>query len=383
MRRRLHLVTIGLSVAAVLVLAWQPARVAVQTAFLVPSILDAGPRPLDWLTAAPRRETVTWRTATDGTPDLADLWLPPSATADRPHGAILLVLGVNNVGREYPAVVRFAEALARTGAVVMIPDSRLLLSGRVAPEEVDGVVAAYRILAARPEVDSARVGMVGLSVGGALALLAAADPRIAEEVRWVNAFGSYADAPRFLAAVMAGAYRDADGSAVAWEPAQLARDVAAGLLLDLIEDPRDRSTLESAYVEPIRAGTRPSRDETVRLRSASARAVERLLVARDLDAAEAAVAGLPEDARATLDALSPGGHLDGLRAEAFLMHDLSDAYVPYPESRALAAELGYRAQLTEFRLFDHVEPKGIDLGAAAPEALRLAWLIKSVLVETL
>ena len=58
MRRRLHLVAIGLLVAGVLVLAWKPARVAVQTAFLVPSILDAGPRPLDWLTAAPRRETI-------------------------------------------------------------------------------------------------------------------------------------------------------------------------------------------------------------------------------------------------------------------------------------------------------------------------------------
>jgi acetyl esterase/lipase len=383
MRRRLHLIAIGLLVVGVVLLAWKPARVAVQTTFLVPSILDAGPRPLDWLTAAPRRETIEWRAGPDGTPDLADLWLPPSASADRPHGAILLVLGVNNVGREYPAVTRFAEALARTGVVVMIPDSRLLLSGRVAPEEVDGVVAAHRILAARPEVDGQRVGMVGLSVGGALALLAAADPRIADEVRWVNAFGSYADAPRFLASVMAGAYDGPDGNPVAWQPAQLARDVAAGLLLDLVDDPRDRVSLESAYVDPIRAGARPDLDTTLDLRSAAARAVERLLVARDLHAAQSAVARLPDTAQATLDALSPRGHLDTLRARAFLMHDLSDAYVPYPESRALAAELGDRARLTEFRLFDHVEPKGIDLGAVAPEAWRLAWLIQSVLVETL
>ena len=382
MRRRLHLLLICLLVAALCVLAWRPARVAVQTAFLVPSILDAGPRPLDWLTAAPRRETLPWRVAPDGVADRADLWLPPSADAERPHGAILLVLGVNNVGRDYPAVVRFADALARTGVVVLVPDSRLLLEGRVTPGEIDGVVAAYQLLAARPEVDPARIGIVGLSVGGALALLAAADGRIAGDVAWVNAFGSYADASRFLAAVMAGARRDPDGAPVAWEPAQLARDTALGLLLDLVADTTDRAALDDAYGTPIRAGERPSATD-LRLQTDAARAVQRVLVAADLDAAEAAVRGLPASARRTLDALSPAGHLDGLSARTFLMHDLGDAYVPYPESRALAAELGDRATLTEFRLFDHVEPKGIDIAGAAPEAWRLLWHIQAVLAATL
>jgi acetyl esterase/lipase len=382
MRRRPHLLLIVVLVAALCVLAWKPARVAVQTAFLVPSILDAGPRPLDWLTGAPPRETLPWRVAADGVADLADLWLPPSADPQRPHGAILLVLGVNNVGREYPAVTRFADALARTGVVVMVPDSRLLLDGRVSPAEIDGVVEAYRLLASRPEVDAERIGILGLSVGGALALLAAADERIAGDVAWVNVFGSYADASRFLAAVMAGAYRDPEGAVVAWQPAQLARDTALRLLLDLVADTTDRAALDQAYGTPIRAGERPSAVQ-VSLRTDAARAVGRLLAATDLDAAEAAVRALPAAARATLDVLSPAGHVNRLTARVFLMHDRGDAYVPYPESRALAAELGVRASLTEFRLFDHVEPKGIDIGGAAPEAWRLLWHIQAVLVETL
>lgn len=383
MRQRWRFIGTGLLVAATVVLAWQPARVAVQTAFLVPSILDAGPRPLDWLTAPPHRQTLAWRTDATGEPDLADLWLPPTAAASRPHGAILLVLGVNNVGRGYPAVVRLADALARTGVVVMVPDSRVLLGGRVDAREIDGVVEAFELLAARPEVDPERVGIVGLSVGGALALLAAADARIAADVRWVNAFGSYADAPRFLANVMARAYRGADGELTAWQPAQLARDLSFGMLLDLVADAGDRAALDAAYGIPIRAGERPSRDAGLALTSAGARVVERLVLADDLPAAEAAVAALPPSGRATLAALTPAGRMSGLEARVFLMHDASDAYVPYVESRVLAAELGEAAKLTEFRLFDHVEPKGIDLGAAAPEAWRLLWHIQGVLAETL
>ena len=66
MRQRWRFIGTGLLVAATVVLAWQPARVAVQTAFLVPSILDAGPRPLDWLTAPPHRQTLAWRTDATG-----------------------------------------------------------------------------------------------------------------------------------------------------------------------------------------------------------------------------------------------------------------------------------------------------------------------------
>ena len=66
---------------------------------------------------------------------------------------ILLVFGVNNLGRNHPAIVRVADALARTGVAVLVPDSRTLLEGRLRSVEIDGVVDAFETLAARPEVD--------------------------------------------------------------------------------------------------------------------------------------------------------------------------------------------------------------------------------------
>jgi len=89
--------------------AWKPSRVTLQTLLLVPSLVDAGPQPLQLLTPTPRRETLRYRSDPGASADLADLWLPAGASRDRPVGGMVLVLGINNVGRGYPAVVRFAE----------------------------------------------------------------------------------------------------------------------------------------------------------------------------------------------------------------------------------------------------------------------------------
>ena len=52
------------------------------------------------------------------------------------------------------------------------------------------------------------------------------------------------------------------------------------------------------------------------------------------------------------------------------MHETTDHHVPFVESRALADALGATGllrELSEFRLFDHVQPDDLDLVAAAPE----------------
>ena len=205
--RRLGLIGLVLLVVAI---AWEPSRVGIQTAVMLPSMLGSGPAPLAWFSDPPQRTAVEYRPGVDGgEAELAELWLPAWASADERAGAVLLVLGVNNVGRNHPVVERVADALARTGVAVLVPDSALLLEGRLNAGEVDGVVRAYETLAARPEVDPERVGIAGFSVGGSLALLAAADERIASDVRWVNAFGAFADAETYLAAVASHAYVDA------------------------------------------------------------------------------------------------------------------------------------------------------------------------------
>jgi dienelactone hydrolase len=388
-RRRIGIVLLALAVVAVAAVAWEPTRVGIQTAVLLPNLLDAGPKPLSLFSAEPQRMAVEYRPGTDGAdPELAELWLPAWASPDERAGAMLLVLGVNNVGRNHPVVERVADGLARTGVAVLVPDSRVLLEGRLEVEEVDGVVRAFELLAARPEVDPERVGIVGFSVGGSLALLAAADPRIADDVRWVNAFGAYADARTYLAAVSAHAYRDADGAEVPWTPSPLARQIYLGFMLDQVSDGADREALDDALGTAVLAAERPPPDDELRdsLHDNVARTIHDLLTASSLADAERAIDALPSAGREFIDAISPVQRVDGLRTQVHLMHETEDHHVPFVESRALASvldEAGLLRSHTEFRLFDHVQPDDVDLVAAAPELVKLLLHVRTLLEETL
>jgi dienelactone hydrolase len=250
------------------------------------------------------------------------------------------------------------------------------------------VVDAFQLLAARPEVDRDRIGIFGFSVGGSLALLAARDPAIAGSVRWVNAFGAFADATTYLASVSAHAYRDGDGAEVPWTPTPLAREVYLGFMLDQVEDAADREALEGAFGRSILDGERPTADEALRadLESDAARTVHDLLTAPTLDDALGAIGALPAESLAFIDAISPGRRLSGLEADVYLMHETEDHHVPFVESRTLALALERRGRLkahTEFRLFDHVQPDDLDLAAALPELWRLLLHVRTLMEETL
>jgi dienelactone hydrolase len=391
-RMRLRLVRIGLVLVLLVsaAVAWEPSRVAIQTAVLLPNLLGVGPRPLDLFSEPPVRSSITYRPSEAGVdPDLAELWLPAWASAERPAGAMLLVFGVNNFGRNHPVIARVAEGLARTGVAVLVPDSRTLLEGRLELGEIDGVVQAFETLRDRPEVDPGRIGMVGFSVGGSLALLAATDPRIASDVGWINAFGAFADARTYLASVASHAHAGPSGD-VSWQPTELARKVYLAFLLEQVTSEQDRAALAAAYgtalVDP-EAGT-PVADPAVRtaLETDDGRVVHDILTASTLDAALAAIDRLPAASRAFIDAISPARHLDGLRADVLLMHETTDHHVPFTESETLANALTDAGRLdafTSFRLFDHVQPDDLDLLAATPELWKLLWHVRALLERTL
>ena len=357
-------------ISLVLVALTHPGRVAAKTLLLLPDMFPNSPlRPLAWVTGSPRVEEYNYDFS-EGHVD-SDVYLPPVGGR---HGALILLLGAVGYPRRDPALVRFADGLSRAGAVVMIPESSNLQQGDILPGEVDGLLQAVAYLRTRPEVDPARVGFLGFSVGGSLAILAAEDERGRDQIGFVNAFGSYYDARDLLRSVAARQIQ-VDGQIMPWAPSELTVWVFSRQLIQPLPDERDRDILARVFLDK-----QPEALADLGNLSADGRLVLELFLEPKPERVDAIIADLPPSLRDRLVGISPSRDLGRLTAHLYLMHDRSDTYIPFTESRRLAAAAppgAFRAY-SEFDLFAHVMPdRPLPGPIFALEVLKLyyhAWL---------
>ena len=348
--RLLRTIAIALAVMIALIaaaLAITPqGRAAARAIGFVAQVLPAVPvKPATWFADAPTRQDIRYPLS-DGRDDgVADLYLP---SGEGKRSAMLLFLGVNPAGRDDERVVNLAEALARSGVVVMVPWSDAMTQKRVEAAEVDNLVRAFEYLAEHDAVDGERLGMAGFCVGASFALAAAQDERVNERVSVFNSFGGYYDARDLMAAVIAR-QRFYEDDVRAWRPADLSVEVVRRHLIDTLPDDDERQLLWQA----LAAGS----DAPASL-SGEAQAVYELLTAPDLETARRLLDGLPPDALDTLRRISPSANIGGLRAKLLVMHDREDRLVPSEESRRLvdAAPAVTDVHYTEFSFFNHLDP---------------------------
>ena len=213
---------------------------------------------------------------------------------------------------------------------MLVPFSDRLDDWRIEPEEIDALVAEFQYVQQLPEVDPKRVGFFGASVGGSLALVAAGDPRIADEVDHVVSFGGYFDALETFGAIADAPHR-VQGVDEAWTPRAHAEHVMAQQLIDARRQrrrPRTRST--SMFIDdeqPDPASTRDARPRRAQF--------VRLLIEPRPRRGQSLIARLPAEAVRELDYLSPRTSIDNVKAELFIIHDRADPFIPYTESRKL------------------------------------------------
>ena len=131
------------------------------------------------------------------------LRLPPGA--DGPVACVLLVPGLDSTKEDFATIM---EMCVRRGLAAFAFDGpgqgevhpRLLLGAGYE----DCIVAAYEAMAARPEIDAARIGTLGRSLGGIYVVKAAAiEPRIKASVAFGGAW-NLSDWPTMPPLIRAG-----------------------------------------------------------------------------------------------------------------------------------------------------------------------------------
>ena len=362
--RRLAAVTAVLVIAVIALPRLPPVRTIVLTAALVPEMIQLGPPPLTMAAPPPARETVYY-----GTPlDRMDIYFPAGAARGSSRPAVVLALGVHPQPIDHPDITRLATAISRAGVVVGVPDSTDLRNLRVTPAEPGHLADAFLTVASRPEVDAGRVGLAGFSAGASIALLAAADRRIAASVRYVSAFGGYADAERLLVDV-ATRTSLSDGQAIAWpSDAGIRRDVLE-LALATLDSDSARDHLRARLTPIVSADGPPAGPSPGDLDDLSGdpRAMYLLFTAPDRNGATAAIASLRPDLRSHLAGISPLSVAGDIRSPVFLLHGAPDTAIPVAHAALLEEAIGDQVvRTTIFGRFGHEQPgvTGLDLDDA-------------------
>jgi acetyl esterase/lipase len=323
-------------------------RVALTTASIMPDLfVDVPVSPLKLTTSDPIKEEVTFYYGSQEA--VADIYRP--ADGGR-HGAMVVVIGAAPQARTDPRAVRLARNAARAGVVVMIPELKHLLHDEMVPDEIEELVAAFRYLRGQEFVDGERVGYLGFSVGAGMALVAASDPRISDDVAFFGSFGGYYDLGDVIAAVTSETITY-NGQREEWHPDDKTLQVLRRSLIYYVDDAGDRDILSRIFLEDDQS----ARQDVGEL-SPRSRVIFELLDNHDPDRAQELLAQLWPQDTATLRRLSPSASIDGLHTELIIVHDRHDKFLPCAESRRLAeAARGQNdVYYAELDLFRHVDP---------------------------
>jgi pimeloyl-ACP methyl ester carboxylesterase len=342
---RRSLLALALAVALLVIVKWSWIDAQVRAVVVLAPVLEAPALTpvVEAATGEPRFED----DFVAGNPALV-----AKPEGEGPWPAVFFVNGVVTEGRELPEVRRLAEGLARAGYLVVVPDLPGLRRGEIRPETVHETLEVAREIAGRPDARDEGVSLIGVSTGATLALLAAGDGDLAQQVSVVAGVAPYTDVKTVLSTATTGHYRNGDGQMVPYESDPFLAGAITQSLVSTLPPSRDRDVLLDELEEVDRL--RPEFLADLRGMGAEARSVAELLENTDPNRFDDLYRGLPDGVRAKMEELSPLAGDRHLDVPVELISGPQDKYFPVSESRAVV-RIAPEARVTVSEALDHVE----------------------------
>jgi dienelactone hydrolase len=252
---------------------------------------------------------------------------------------VVLVHGVHHKGIDEPRLERFARAVAGAGVVVMTPSVKELSDYKVAPRSIDTVGAAIFDLKERLGTD--KVGLMGMSFGGGISLLAAADERFADDVSFVVAVGAHDDLSRVSQFFINNETPEPNGSI------KKLHAHGYGMMVLVYSHASDFFPAEDvpAASDALRLWLQEKREEAKKVASTltppSKAKLDKLFAdgpdsAKDLKPEIMAQIQKHEE---DMKRVSPHGHLATIKANVYLLHGEGDTVIPSTETLWLAQDV--------------------------------------------
>jgi dienelactone hydrolase len=392
-RLTVRILLVALLLTVVAAAAWGPAcargaslviRAAQMQGFLL-SVAKADAQPF---TVEPERTIPTRHGALR-----ARLYRPD----ERIRRAVLLVPGVHAMGIDEPRLTGLSRELAATGLAVLTLELPDLIAYQFTPASVDEIEDGLAWLSARRDLTpDGRIGVMGISFAGGLALVAAARPTVADKVAFAFSFGGHGDLPRTLRFLCTGIEpRHPDDPPDAARHRRAPHDYGVAVILIALAE----HMVPPEQVAPLREGI------VTYLTASQLDPIDKAKATGVFEDARRQAAALPEPAASlmkevnTRNVTALGAKLlpvlEGLRfssslspeesppplAPVYLLHGADDSVIPSVETLLLAQHYEKTHTHVKYLLSGLITHAEVNKTAAAADVLKLVNFWSALLGE--
>jgi dienelactone hydrolase len=345
-RRRWRWLTALLVALSLLIVGWSPVTRQVRAVAFLQRLSDPD-------AVGARLESEELSIAGKNGPIRARLYFREDAG---PSPGIVVAHGVHYRGIDESRLVPFARALAESGLTVLTPELSELADYRITDSGVDVIRDSVAYLVKRRDrVAGERVGVLGFSFAGGLALVAAQAPDTARHVSSVTSVGGHHDLRRVLKFLIHNQIETPRGVV-------RAQAHEYGLVVLVYENlahfapAADQPALQRSFKAWLQVDRKSARKAAEALVTPEGQRLWQLLEKQQLQALAPELDRLLEQQTQRLRRLSAAGQLRRLTMPVHLLHGSHDSVIPPSETDAAHLELGAAEhQALVSPLLEHVE----------------------------